>query len=194
MPNAILVDSSQVQVGTITNPLYTSPATGAVVTLASVGHTASASITRTNDTNAYTANDVIGAATGATAAVQFSSIGASAGGEVLLTSATLEIDAASVPSGMTSFNLALYNVTPPSALGDNAAWDLPSGDRVSYLGTVGLGTIADVGATLYVATDLINRQITIPSGGSLFGYLITVGAYTPAAQTVHKITLHTVGV
>lgn len=153
-----------------------------------------ASVTRPNDTSAYTANDVIGAATGSTAALAFVNIGR-AGTEVMITTVQLEIDTNAVPSGMTSFRLYLYGVTPPSALGDNAAWDLPSGDRASFLGYVDLGTPVDLGSTLYVETANINKQITMPPSTTnvLFGYLVTIGGYTPAAQTVHKVTLHAMG-
>jgi hypothetical protein len=100
----------------------------------------SVSITRTADTNAYTAGDVIGAATGSTAAVEFVNIGQPSGDrDILITSAELEIDASAIPSGMTSFNLYLYSATPPGALGDNAAFDLSSGDRASFLGKISLG-------------------------------------------------------
>lgn len=152
---------------------------------------AAASITRTNDTSAYAANDVIGAATGSTAAVQFVNSGP-AQGEVMITTVQLEIDRNAVISGETSYRLYLYSVTPPSALGDNAAFDLPSGDRASFLGYIDLGTPVDIGSTLYVESLQVNKQITMPgnSAGVLYGYLVTIGAYTPAASTVHKITLH----
>jgi hypothetical protein len=165
------------------------PATDAAFSLATSAKASSVSLTRTNDTNAYAANDVVGAATGSTAALEFTSFGPTGGGDVMITSASLEIDVNAVPSGMTSFNLALYSVTPPSALGDNTAWDLPSGDRASYLGTISLGTPVDLGSTLFVSTDQIQRQITL-AGTSLFAYLVTVGAYTPAAQTVFAVKLH----
>jgi hypothetical protein len=78
-------------------------------------------------------------------------------------------------------------------LGDNAAFDLPSGDRASFLGYVDLGLPADLGSTLYVETNVVNKQLTL-SGTSLFGYLVTNGAYTPTSARVHKITLHSVSV
>lgn len=168
----------------------TGTGTDGAVSVVSQGYGVAVSVTRTNDTNAYTANDVIGAATGSTAALTFANIGPSAG-KIMLTTAEFEIDASSVISGMTTFRLYLYNVTPPSALGDNAAFDLPSGDRASFLGYVELGTPVDLGSTLYVQTTQINKQVALASA-SLFGYLVTVGGYTPAAQTVHKITLHAV--
>lgn len=159
------------------------------LTFASQGHSVAASVTRTNDTNAYTANDVIGAATGSTAALSFANVGRS-GGDIMITSAEIEIDAAALISGETSYNLYLYNVTPPSALGDNAAFDIPSGDRASFLGKLSLGTPVDEGSTLYLQTDGINKHVKL-AGTGLFAYLVTVGAYTPTASRVHKVTLHT---
>lgn len=151
--------------------------------------TAAVTLTRTADTNAYVANDVLGAATGSTAALTFASMGPS-GAVVEIVSASLEIDSTAVISGQTSYRLYLYNVTPPSATGDNGAWDLPSGDRASFLGYVDLGTPVDLGSTLYVRQDNIGTRIKL-SGTSIFAYLVTNGAYTPASATVHVITLHT---
>ncbi len=154
-------------------------------------HGAIVSLTRTNDTSVYAANDVIGAATGSTAALEFRGMGPS-GARIMITSTQLEIDATAVISGETSYLLHLYNITPPSALGDNAAWDLPAGDRASYLGFIALGTIADLGSTLYVEQNIVNKQTALGPGQSLFAYLVTIGTYTPTASRVHKITLHAV--
>jgi hypothetical protein len=155
------------------------------------GYSAAVSLTRTADANAYAAGDVLGAATGSTAALTFASMGPS-GGRIVISSVSLEVDLSSVPSGMTSFTLYLYNVTPPSATGDNGAWDLPSGDRASFLGKIDLGTPVDLGSTLYVEQTSVNKQIKL-SGTSIFAYLVTTGAYTPASGTVYKVTLHAVG-
>lgn len=156
-------------------------------------YASSAAFTRPADTNAYAANDVVGQATGATAALQFAGLGPAAGGEVLITRAQLEIDVAAVPSGMTGFRLYLYGATPPSALGDNAAWDLPSGDRAAFLGYVDLGTPVDLGSTLYVDTAGVNTQLSVPSGGAVFGTLVTNGGYTPGSADGFRITLHAAG-
>lgn len=158
--------------------------------LVSRGRSASVVVTRTADTNAYTANDVIGAATGSTAALTFSKVAPQSGGTVLVRSTTLEVDATGVISGETSYTLHLYSDAPPSALGDNVAWDLPSGDRGTYLGSLALGTPVDVGSSLYIAVDGINKEITLP-GENLYGYLVTVGAYTPTSARVYRIKIHT---
>lgn len=151
---------------------------------------AAVSQTRTSDTNAYLANDVIGSATGSTAALTFP-IAPSTGGEIMITSVALEADATAVISGEAGYRLHLYNVTPPSALGDNAPWDLPSGDRASYLGFVDLGQPVDLGSTCYVEVNCINKQIKAATG-NIFAYLVTLGPYTPASATVRVITVHTV--
>jgi len=155
---------------------------------------ATVSVTRTADTNAYAANDVIGAATGSTAALTFAGMGAP-GSRIMITSTQLAINDTGVISGETSYRLHLYNVTPPSALGDNGAWDLPAGDRNAYLGFIDLGTVVDMGSTLYVEQNIYNKQIVLtPAEGantqSLYAYLVTIGAYTPSASRVYKITLH----
>jgi hypothetical protein len=151
------------------------------------------SLTRTADTNAYTANDVIGSATTSGGAALDMGVCGVSGADVLITSVAFEIDVTAVISGMANYRLYLYNVTPPSALGDNAAWDLTSGDRASYLGYVDLGTPVDLGSTLYVEVNGVNKHLKL-LGTHLFAYLVTTGAYTPSSAMVHKITLHTLSV
>ena len=156
-----------------------------------IGYTSQKTVTRPADTAAYTAGDVIGAATDASAAIEFTAIGPVAGAITILDS-DLRIDVNAVPVGMTSFRLHLYNITPPSALGDNAAWDLPAGDRASYLGYVDLGTPVDVGSTLFVqSAGTASKQVLMGATSSLFGYLVTNGGYTPSSAAVKSIRLQT---
>ena len=150
-----------------------------------------ASVTRPANTTAYTAGDVVGATA---AAIEFKYCGPD-DGQIIITDADLEIDVTAVPSGMTSFRLYLYSATPPSALADNAAFDLPAGDRAAFLGYVDLGTPVDLGSTLWVQTSQINRNVKLAAGTtSLWGYLVTAGAFTPSSATVKSITLKAVGV
>jgi hypothetical protein len=144
-------------------------------------------ITRPADTTPYDAGDVVGATA---AAISFPSLGPAAG-RIMITSVALEMDVTAIPAGMTSFRLHLYNVTPPSALADKAAWDLPAGDRASYLGYIDLGSPADLGSTLYVQADKVNKQVLL-AGTGLFGYLVTTAGYTPASEAVHRVTLNAV--
>lgn len=160
------------------------------VLAAGTGYTSQVTVTRPADTTAYTAGDVVGATA---AAITFASIGPAAG-HIIITSADLRVDVTAVPSGMTSFRLHLYNATPPSALADNAPWDLPSGDRASYLGYIDLGTPVDLGSTLFVQTPTdFRKELLMGASTSLFGYLVTNGGYTPTSAAVKSIRLNAVG-
>lgn len=129
---------------------------------------------------AYSAGDVIEGAKALTV------VGPVPGGEILITCTRLMVSHTAVISGETSYELHLYSVTPPSARADNAAWDLPEGDRASYLGKISLGTPVDLGASLFVEQTGLNKQVTVPTGGTLYAELVTVGAFTAtaAARTV----------
>ena len=131
-------------------------------------------VTRAANTTAYTAGDVVGGV------INFKGFPAQA--DVMITSADLRIDIASIPSGMTSFRMHLYKERPASAYVDNDAWDLPSGDRDDYIGFVDIGVIVDQGSTLYVQNQELRAQIRTGLIG-LFGYLVTVGGFTPASNS-----------
>ena len=139
----------------------------------------------TSGTTAYAATDVVGGAK------DFGVLGPS-GATVMITTVQLMIDMASVISGMTSFTLHLFNVTPPSAIADSSPFTLASGDRASYLGSVLIGTPVDLGDTLYVEVNGVNKQVKL-SGTKMFGYLTTNGAYTPTANS-YTVTIHTMAV
>lgn len=164
---------------------------------------AKVSFARPANTTAYTAADVIGAADTVTAANAGSAVLSFSGAgrlacDVFITTATLQIDLAAVPSGMTSFRLHLY-ASAPTAILDNAAWALSSAnDKSFYLGYIDLGTPAVIGSVLFVQTDGINKQLSYlggysPSGGyvGLYGELVTNGGYTPASGTTYTVTLNT---
>lgn len=154
---------------------------------ASSGHSGTVTITRPSNTTAYTAGDVIGDTNGS--AIFSLPNMARAAGEVEITSVELEIDVSSRPSGMDMFDLRLYNASP-TAIADNAAWDLPSGDRGKYLGKIRLGVPVDEGSTLFVDNDGIGKQITLTST-TLYFELQTVGAFTPTSASVKRLTIHT---
>ena len=148
-----------------------------VVNINSTAYQSTPTVTRPANTTAYTANDVVGGA------ITFTSAGPS-GGHLLITTADLRIDVNAIPSGMTTFRLYLYDVTPPSALTDNDAWDLPSGDRASYLGYIDLGSPADLGSTCVAQATQPGLQVKLASASTtLYGYLVTAGAFTPAANS-----------
>lgn len=102
------------------------------------------------------------------------------GSSIRILTSSIKIEATAVISGETSYTLHLYTVTPPSAQANNAAWTLASADLPSYAGSIALGTPVDLGAALYVKTGGINLDIVL-AGTSLFGSLVTVGAFTATA-------------
>lgn len=156
-------------------------------TAASAGYSNTA--TFTTGTTAYAINDAVGAS-GAAAAVSFTTMGP-ASTEVMITSVELEIDTTALISGETTYNLYTYNVTPPSAVNDSAAWTFPAGDRASFLAPIALGTPACYAATTcYLRVDNLNIQVKLGATPTLFAYLVTNGAFTPTAR-VYKITVHT---
>lgn len=105
------------------------------------------------------------------------------GSLIRITTSVLRIDATALQASEAAYSLALYNVTPPSAQADNAAWTLASGDLSAYLGTLGLGTPVDAGAALFIQTQLSDKQDFLLASGktSLFGALITVAGFTATA-------------
>lgn len=141
------------------------------------------SATFTPAATSHVANDVVGGAQ------EFTAVGNSAT-SILITGAELEIDGATAEA--TAWRLHLYSVTPPSATADDGAWDIPSGDRASYLGYIDLGTAVDQGSTQWIETQGINKQVKL-AGTSLFGYLINLTTLTPAA-VAHKVNLYTLAV
>lgn len=166
-----------------------------------IGYLSSLTITRPSNTTGYTAGDVIGIADAGTPANAGSAIHTladigPAGGNIIITSVEFEIHVTSVPSGMTTFRLYLYDASPTAIL-DNAAWDFPSGDRGKLLGYIDLGAPADLGSTLFVQTDKSGHQgqWKLASGStSLYAELVTNGAYTPASGTVKVLRVRSIAV
>lgn len=150
----------------------------------------SVSVTRPANTTAYTALDVIGD----NSVITFASIGTTAG-HIMLTNLRFEYDVAALPSGMTGLRLHLYNAAP-TAISDNAAFDLPSGDRDKYLGYIDVGTPVDLGATLWSQNPDARVQVKLASAStSLYGILQTTTGFTPAANSeVFKLILNSVAV
>lgn len=150
---------------------------------------AAVTITRPSNTTAYTAGDVIGD-TGGSAIITLPSIGPS-GGYVLFQSVRLLIANTSVPSGMTGFRLHLYTASP-TAIADNAAFDLVSGEVANYAGYIDLPTPQDLGSTLFTQADYCGTAVKLASAStSLFAELETRGAYTPSSGTAYNLRVMT---
>jgi hypothetical protein len=153
----------------------------------------STSHTRPNDTTAYTALDVVG--TSPATNLTFTNVYPITGANIIINRVELRIDVATIPSGLTFFRLHLYDAEP-TALADNVTFNVISADRSKYLGFIDINnTVNDFGDTLYVDMKGVNCQVKLATGSTtLYGVLQTVGAFTPTAQCVKAIKLHTLGV
>jgi len=150
------------------------------------------SVTRPADTNAYAAGDVIGAATGSSAAITLLNVGV-AGQLVKFVDGVILISRTDIPAGMSSFTLRFYNATPPSAYGDNVAWDLPSGDISAYLCSVQSDSVIDRGSTLEVTFSDPSRYMRLITQ-HLYAYLTTDSGFTPNSGTVKTGRLNFAGI
>jgi hypothetical protein len=147
-----------------------------------------ATITRPSNTTAYTAGDVVGD-TGGSAIVSLTSAGPS-GGFVLLQSVSLVFSDSTVPSGMGAFRIHMYSASP-TAIADNAAFDLVSGERDAYMGYIDLSAPLDFGSSLYTQTDYPGRLIQLAAASTtLFVELETRGAYTPVSASTVSIRVN----
>lgn len=150
---------------------------------------------RPSNTTGYTALDVVGIADAGTPANAGSAIhrfraAGPWGGSVLPIAAELMIANTALPSGMAGFRLHLYNASPTAIL-DNAAFDLVSGDRSAYQGSFDFPTPTDCGSTLFAQAVYIGAKFKLTTA-DLFAELQTLGAYTPASGTEYQIRLHLV--
>ena len=159
------------------------------LTGSNVGKAVSASTTRPNNNTPYTALSVV--STEAGAVMEFAGVGEVSDTVAILT-AKMRIDVVSIPAGMAGFRLHLYNAAP-TAIANNAAYNLPSGDRDKYLGYVQLNTVLDLGDTLWVQSESVNLAVKL-AGTALYGILQTLGAFTPTANVVKTVTLNTVAI
>jgi hypothetical protein len=148
-----------------------------------------ATITRAPNTTAYTANDVYGGV------FELTNIGPSGG--FVLNSLDIIFNITALPSGMGAFAVYLFNATPPSAITDNLPYSLSSGDRDSIRTLNGLSLTASLaargngGSVVAEALD-INRLFKLATGStSLWGYLATLSAFIPAANS-ETATIRTV--
>ena len=147
-----------------------------------------ATITRPSNATAYTAGDVVGD-TGGSAIISLADAGPS-GGFVIIQSVSLVFSDSTVPSGMGAFRVHLYSASP-TAIADNAAFDLVSGDRDTYMGFIDMPTPADFGSTLYTQTDYPGRLIKLAAASTtLFVEIETRGAYTPVSASTVSIRMN----
>lgn len=151
-------------------------------------YSSTTTITRPSNTTAYTVGAVVGDTNGS-AILTFANAGPS-GGFVLVQSVSLVFSDSSVPAGMGQFRLHLYNVTP-TAIADNATFNLLSGERNSYLGFIDITTPQDFGNSLYTQVDYPGRLVKLNTGSTLlFAELETRSAYTPVSASTISVRIN----
>jgi hypothetical protein len=158
--------------------------------VSSVGIGGTGTIKRPANTNTYTALDVIGTAATSTMAISLSPT--PAGAHYIIMGVSLRIDLNAVPASMGGFNLHLFSAAP-TAIVDEAAFNLAAADRDKYLGFVAFDTPTDLGDTLYTMKDNINMKRKLATDvDTIYAVLQTVNALVGASGTVFTIKVHAV--
>ena len=174
----------QAQVQPISNAIasslqVTSTPTG-TTTVSSPGFQTSTTLTRPANVTAYSAFDVVGGA------LSFATMGL-ASGHIILDSVRIIMNLTAVPAGMGGFYLILHNVTPPSAIADNApCTGMPAGDRASNIKLkLNLGTpvLMDGGGSVGLEVENLGLRLRLGATPTIFAYLVTATAWTPAANS-----------
>jgi hypothetical protein len=137
-----------------------------------------ATITRAANTTAYTATapnfDVYGGL------FELQNIG-QAGKGIFLSYFEISLNLSAVPSGMSSFRVYLYP-TAPTNIADNSIWTIGSDPVLDPVGfNVSVSLAQGGGKVVGVVRDL--NQLFILNSTSLWGYLVTNSAFTPAANS-----------
>lgn len=142
---------------------------------------------RPNDTNSYLAGDVIGSANSAN--LELPNAGA-AGALMQALSASVTINRTSLPTGMTTLRLHLWDAAP-AAIADNAPFAAAAADRAKYCGRIELVQPSVIGGGfLYTFGDYVGRPIRLVTS-SIWANLVTDAAITgPAAQTEYIVRLN----
>lgn len=144
-------------------------------------------------TAASSANTTAGSITtgnAGSAILSFSNIGP-ASGNIKITDVSMRVDVAAVWAGSGAFRLHLYNASPTAIL-DNAGFDMVSGDRAKYLGFVDLAAPVDMGSTIYSQNKEVNKTVKLAGSGTIYAQLQTIAGYTPAASEVYTIEIGSV--
>ena len=162
---------------------------GSSLTVDGKAYRSTIAFNRPSNTTAYTAGDVVGA-TGGSAIHTLTTAGPS-GGYILIQSIAMATHDTSVPAGMASFRIHFYNASP-TAIADNAAFNLLTADHAKYLGYVDLPTPQDFGSSIYTQTDYPGRLVKLAaSSTSLFIEIETKGAFTPVSAVTFDLAILT---
>lgn len=140
-----------------------------------------ATFTRPNNTDAYTANDLVANSVTAGSVVPLTFQMTSGGG--FLRQISLHKTDVSVTNA--AFRLWMFDASPTMANGDNGAFAMSSPAFTTLLGTIDV-TIDQVFGDA-VGFARIDRGLWVPN--TFYGLLEARGAYTPAAQEIFTAAL-----
>jgi len=156
------------------------------VTTESVSNVVTVSFTRPDNITPYTALDVVGTSP---ATNMLFATGLPPGSKFAIISAKLEIDVGTIPTGMNGFIAHVYNAAP-TAIEDNAPYNLPLADRAKYIDNIIINTPSDLGDTLISSNQNLLFTGKLEEGSSnVYVILQTPFGYTPTALTVKGLTL-----
>lgn len=158
-------------------------------TVVNQGKQASDTITMAAGADAHDALDVVSTALGEI--LEFASLGA-ANDLICILGARMKYSANAVPTASTGYRLHLYNAAP-TAIADDAAFNVPATDLAKYIGYVPISTLVDLGDSCASFDNNINFTCKL-AGTGLFGILQCIAAETPAANAVFTILLNTIAV
>lgn len=149
------------------------------------------SITRPDNTTAYTAGDVFG--TSPATNIEFANAYPEEGQHIYIVGAKIIYNSSSAIASMDSFTLHLFN-SAPTAIADNTAWSLVTADKDKYLGSIEIDLPSDLGDVLVSFLDNINiKRKLADESTTLYGQLVTNGGFTPGSEDVLDISLEIVG-
>lgn len=178
-----------IKVSTISGQSVSVSDSNSSLTVDGKAYRTTATITRPSNTTLYTAGDVVGDTSGS-AIITLTNAGPS-GGFVLLQSASLVFSDSVVPAGMAAFRIHFYSAAP-TAIADNAPFDLVSGDRANYMGYIDMPTPQDFGSSLYTQVDYSGRLIKLATASTtLFAEIETRGGYTPVSASTVTLRINT---
>lgn len=139
---------------------------------------------RPENTTSYAVGDVVGTSPASNLEFNF----ASEGQRFIILRALLMIKSNAVPSGMGGFRLHLFNAAP-TAIADNAAFNIIAADRDKYLGYIEFDTPSDFGDTLISQKENLTFEETLVES-KLYGVLETLAAFQPTSQCEKEIRVY----
>ena len=157
------------------------------ISSSSTGKQASDTITLAHDVAAHHALDVVSTAAGEI--LEFPSLGLS-GDLICILGSRMKYSGSAVPTASTGYRLHLYNAAP-TAIADNAAFNVPATDLGKYIGYVPISTLVDVGDSCISVDNNTNFTCKLVGTG-LYGILQCIAAETPAIDCVFTILLNSV--